>query len=174
MGNIINLDADTRATMQGAFDDLIGIAGKPCLIVYPPRWNLCGNCIFDPMKQLSSNRWKTGGPMPFPAGAPCPLCSGKGRRADEVSETITMICTWVPKPWYNKGPQVDELRIPYGLLQTKGFLTDLPRIQKCDHLQVELPIQGVLVANYKLVAQPGDLHHFIQGRYCVAKWEMMG
>ena len=170
---MFNLDADARAALREGFDDLLAAAAKPCKVVYPPRWVNCDNCVYDPLKQLSSNRWKTGGPMPFQAGH-CPLCSGKGRRAEEVSETLSLTCSWEPRDWARLVPRLAEVRVPYGLLLTRGMLADLPKVQRCDHLVVQLPIAGLVTANYKLAGEAGDAFQFVQGRYFVAPWERAG
>jgi hypothetical protein len=174
MGKIFKLDQDVRAVVQTVFDDMICEFGKDCRIVYPPRWIACANCIFDQQKALSSNRWKTGGPMPFPSGATCPLCNGKGRAAEEVSEVLHLLCSWQEKRFAKTVPNLTEVRLPYGLLSTKGYLVDMPKLQRCDHLIVQIPIEAYGVGQYHLIGEPGDRNNIIQGRYCVALWERFG
>jgi len=170
MGKIFTLDADVKNIIRDAIDDLILELGKDCLLVYPPKMTLCVNCVSDPIGHKPSNRWKNGGPMRFPLGSLCPLCNGEGRRAEEVTETLRFLCEWDPKKFLKPVQGVD-LRVPYGMCQTKGYLTDLPKVLRCDHMILQNNISGVLRLKYKLAGEPGDYSNIIQGRYFVATWE---
>ncbi len=173
MGKIFTLDADVKAVIQDALDDLITELGKDCRLVYPPRWVSCVNCVYDQIGGKSSNRWKTGGPMQFAAGTACPLCNGKGKRGEEVSETIRLLCAWDPRAFWLPVPTV-QVRVPHSIVQTKGYLTDMPKVMKADHLVVELPIEPFVRVRVKLASQPVDPSNIIQARYFVATWEQNG
>jgi hypothetical protein len=168
MGKLFTLDDETKALVRDAFDDVLAEFGKPCLLVYPPRWKNCVNCVLTPGAP-TSNRWKTGGPMPFPNGSACPMCNGEGRRAEEVTEQITLLCAWEPRSFFYPVPGI-ELRAPYSVLQTKCFMSDAPKLMRADHLVFQVPVEGVARKKFKLEGAPGDASNIIQSRYCVSLW----
>lgn len=170
MGKLFTLSAGVKSIISTALDDLITELGKNCLLVYPPRWGPCANCVVDPIGKKSTNRWKTGGPMPFAAGTNCPLCQGDGKFAQENSEVIQFLCAWEPKQFFYPIPNLD-IRVPYGFVQTKGYLKDLPKVQRADHLIFQVAIDGIQRAKYTLFGEPGDRSNIIQGRYFTATWE---
>jgi hypothetical protein len=169
MGTLFSLGA-VKPTVRQALDDLITELGKACRLVYPPRWVPCGDCIFDAVGNKSSNIWRTGGPVPFGAGTTCPLCNGAGKSSQEVSEVVTMLCAWDPRDFYVPVPRLD-LRVPNGFIQTKGYLTDAPKMSRADHAIFELPLENSLRQTFKLAGEPVDVSNIIQGRYCVATWK---
>jgi hypothetical protein len=169
MGKIFTLDADVKSIIQDAIDDLIGELGKDCRLVYPPKMTYCVNCASDPIGHKPSNRWKTGGPVHFPMGSLCPMCNGEGRRAEEVTEVIKLLCEWDPKKFVFPVPSLD-VRTPFSVVQVKGFLTDLPKVLRCDHMVLQIPIEGIIRKTYKLSGEPGDYSNIVQGRYFVAVW----
>ncbi len=60
--------------------------------------------------------------------------------------------------------------MPYGTIQTKGYLVDLPKIQRADRAVFQPPIQSTLRMTFRLAGEPADVSNIIQGRYCVATW----
>lgn len=133
---------------------------------------LVNNCIADPIGNKSSNRWKTGGPIPFANGSICPLCSGDGKRAEDTYDTIKLLCNWEPKKFWNPVPSLN-LRKGKGILQTKGFISDMPKILKADHLIFQTSMEPYLDNKYKLISEPGDRSNIIQNRYFVCTWEQI-
>jgi hypothetical protein len=176
MAKIFALDAQTKQVIQDALDDLLangeeGGLGKTCSLVYPPRFVACSNCIVDPLSGRSMGRYRSGGPSPF-TGGKCPLCGGEGRKPEEVSEQITLGCNWDLRRFVTPLPIAKQnMFVPYSLVETKGFLKDLPKILKCDHLVLQLPIQGLIRNKFRLLVQPGDRSNIIQNRYFYAVWE---
>lgn len=171
MGTIFTLEADTLAIIQAALDDLITELGKECLLVYPPKWVDCPVCAaaHNPGSQ-STSRWRTGSPLPFQSV--CPSCNGQGKHAQEQSETVTMSCQWDPQEFRKLFPQVD-VRVPFSTLQTKCYLTDAPKLLRCDHMRLQVPIEGLSLRKYKLASDPSDKSNIVQGRYAIAYWTQM-
>jgi hypothetical protein len=174
MGKIFSLGAGIKQVIQDAMDDLlaneqVGGLGKTCLLVYPARYVPCPNCIIDPHSGRSTGRYRHGGPMPFQAGK-CPMCQGEARQAQEVSEEITLLCNWEPKKFLTPIKNL-EVRAPYSVLETKGFLTDVPKILKTDHMVFQTPTSAYMRQKYKLASEPGDRSNIIQGRYFICQWE---
>jgi hypothetical protein len=170
MGSIFTLTSGIKAVIQQALDDLITELGKPCKLVYPPRFVSCTNCVFDAIGQKSSNHWRNGGPMQFADGMSCPMCNGVGRIAQEVSEPIKLLCEWKPGNFVVPVPNL-QLYAPNSLLQTKGYMSDLPKLMRADRLVYQTAIGGLLNQTFQLLGEPGDKSNIIQNRYCVATWQ---
>lgn len=169
MGDLITISSDVRATLQTAFDDLVTEFGKDCELYYPPRMNRCVNCVFDPVGNKSSNRWLNGGPMRFTSGI-CPMCNGQGRRAEEVTEVIKMSLIWEPKNFIIPVPNVD-IRVPFGVIQSRGYIKDIGKIQRASYVVMELPVSPAIRQRYTLRGEPGTPFSIVQARYFVATWE---
>ncbi len=172
MGKLFTIDAATKATITDALDDIISEFGKDCRLVYPARWVRCENCLWDAASGRSTNHWRSGGPLPF-NGGPCPLCKGNGQKAQETSEVVRFKCEWDPRKFLYPVPGVD-LRVRYSVCETKGYMTDLPRVTRCDHMVVQAPVEGIVRSKMKLASDPISPGNIIQGRYWVAKWEAKG
>jgi hypothetical protein len=175
MGNIFSLDDDTKQVISDALDDIlantnVGGLGKTCKLVYPERYVSCPNCIPDTFGGKSSNRYRTGGRIPFTATQACPVCSGAGKAALEVSEEITLKCNWEPKSFIRPVKNL-QINIPYSIVETKGYMTDLPKILKATALIINLPIAPYIKQTFRLLGEPGDPSNIIQGRYFIATWE---
>lgn len=172
MGKIFTLTDDIKQIARDAIDDLIDELGKDCTLLYPPKTVHCANCVFDPIGKKSSGRYLTGGPVFFPVGSLCPLCNGAGTRAEQVSEVVRFLCAWTPQDFYMPVPR--GITVPEGRIQTKGYMTDFPKVMQCVEMIVENPLEPVLRARFKLVGEPVDRSNIIQGRYFVARWERAG
>jgi hypothetical protein len=171
------LDDATRAVVAGALDDLLlpadqGGLGKWCRLVYPPRAVPCANCVLDPIGNKSANRPRTGAPVPFTAGQPCPVCSGAGRIQTSATEDVVLGVNWNPKKFVLPIPASVDLRVPNAVCETKGFIALWPRLAKCDHLIVDLAVEGFSRQKFKLAGQPGSPGNIVQGRYVHAVWAM--
>lgn len=173
MGKIFTLSNDVKAIAQQAIDDLIDQLGKDCRLIYPPRMVPCANCVFDPVGKKSSNHWLNGGPVPFPGGTACPLCDGKGLRAEEVFETVRLLVAWNPKNWFIK-QMPPNLQVADGVIQTKGFLSDAPKMLQAREMIVETPIEAFRRYRFVLAGEPVDASNIIQGRYVVMSWRRQG
>lgn len=171
MGTIFTLDSQIKSVIQDALDDLITELGKDCKLVYPPKWSECLNCItpYDPIGQKPSCFYRQGGPVPFGDGI-CPVCNGAGKQSSEVSEVLKFLCEWNPQKFIRPVSNLN-IQIPYSLVQTKGYLTDLPKVLQADHLIFQVPIEGLMRKRYRLASEPGDPSNIIQNRYFVALWQ---
>lgn len=69
---------------------------------------LVNNCVYDPISGKSSNRYKSGGPIPFPDGQTCPHCNGEGRVGDEQTEDVYLCVLWENKFWLDTGRSGDN------------------------------------------------------------------
>lgn len=175
MANIFSIDADTRRVILGVLDDFLadsedgGLARK-CLVVYPPRQARCENCVYDQSSNRSSNRPRSGAPVPFAVGAACPLCSGRGTREEAATEELVLKCTWEFKKFLSP-PQGVDVRLPNSVVEVKGYMTDLPKLLKAQHLVVGLPTAPYLRQAVTLIGEPFDPSSLVPNRYFVSYWQ---
>lgn len=171
MGKLFEIPEDVLETAQDGFDDILDQLGKSCKLIYPAKFIECTNCIYDPIGKKSSNRWRTGGPMPFHAGA-CPQCNTQGRIATENSETITMTINWTPG---RHNVPLTNVRVPIGyVIQTRGYMTDYPKIKQCEDMIILGEVEPYGHFKFKLDGEPTDPFQFVPGRYFIANWKRVG
>ena len=115
------------------YNEAVLLFTRTATLVYPERREECPNCYMDTMgtRNRSVSVYKVGGPYPFERGMPCPYCNGKGYKAIEVTEDITLRIYWDRKSWVNIGIPID---IADGSIQTISYMTDLPKINKAKYL----------------------------------------
>jgi hypothetical protein len=102
--------------------------------------------------------------MPFSSGTLCPLCGGVGKRFEEKFDKVKFLCQWNPRSWF----MAANIRVPDGYVQIKGYITDLPRLRRCEYILLQTPISGLTYFKFKLDSEPIDRGNIIQGRYFVA------
>lgn len=121
---------------SGVFDvynEAILLFTRSATLVYPEKKEDCPNCIMSNMgtRNRSVSIYKTGGPYPFDRGMPCPYCGGKGYKAVEATDSITLRIYWDRKNWVKTG---SEINIPDMSIQTIAYMTDLEKIEKAKYL----------------------------------------
>ncbi len=178
MGKFFELPSDSMEFAKGMFDDMLNDwSGKRCRLVYKITEQVCPNCIINPRTQESTNRYKTGGPIPFPNGQICPVCDGRGRIASTgLSDIIKMSIDWSPKAWLNTSIGAnapDKVRLPGGLVTTRGFLSDLPKILQADYVLLDIDSQ-YLTNQFKLYGEPIVPGATVKYAYFMAIWQRAG
>lgn len=171
MGKIFTITEDIRTIAQNAIDDIIDQLGKDCLLLYPSVRTDCPNCIFDPTTQRSSGVFKTGGPRPFPRGMICPVCHGTGNLGNEATEPVRMLCQWNPKQFTL---EAGNIQVPNSVVETKGYLSDLPKILASRKMLLQIPIEPFMRYHFELWGEPIDRGNIIQNRYFYALWKRVG
>lgn len=121
---------------SGVFDvynEAILLFTRSATLVYPEKKEDCPNCIMSNMgtRNRSISIYQTGGPFPFERGMPCPYCNGKGYKAEESTDTITLRIYWDRKSWVKTGA---EINIPDMSIQTIAYMADLEKIEKAKYL----------------------------------------
>ncbi len=121
---------------SGVFDvynEAILLFTRTSTLIYPEKKEDCPNCIMSTMgtRNRSMSIYQAGGPYPFDRGMPCPYCGGKGYKAVESSDDITLRIYWDRKSWVKTGA---EIAIPDGSIQTIAYMTDLEKIEKCKYM----------------------------------------
>ena len=115
------------------YNEAVLLFTRTVTLVYPEKREQCPNCYMNTLgtRNKSVSLYRPGGPYPFERGMPCPYCNGKGYKAIETTEDITLRIYWDRKSWVNIGPAID---IPDGSIQTIAYMTDLPKIEQCKHM----------------------------------------
>lgn len=112
---------------QEVVDELIlnDNIGKNCRLTYPELRSDCPNCIYDSVQRKSSNKYQSGGPIPFLSGV-CPYCRGTGVLATPQTEVIRLRVYWTKKDFRKLG----AVDIPDGDIMVIGFMSDMAKLQK--------------------------------------------
>jgi hypothetical protein len=115
------------------YNEAVLLFTRTAKLIYPEKKEDCPNCIMSTMGAggRSISIYQTGGPYPFDRGMPCPYCNGKGYKAIEASDTITLRIYWDRKSWVKTGA---EINIPDGGIQTIAYMTDMDKIEKCKYM----------------------------------------
>lgn len=119
--------------------DFIAQLGKSCTLFYPFLMVSCPNCI-------GGFQYLTGGPYPFTTGSPCPYCNGTNHIQTEPNpDVITMLIYDDPRDFILYGEF--KVAIPAGAIQTRGLMSDLNKVQRCNRM-VRNSIDGIQTMSY--------------------------
>ncbi len=176
IGNILVLTSDEIGIMSDGIDDMIANFGKDCLLVYPGKKTPCNNCILAPTQGgtgfRSTNKYKPGGPIPFPEGTLCPVCGGQGIFAlPEKTDIIKLLCRWNPADFMII---TGSINVPYSVVETEGLLVDWPKVQQARIMFIELPIQPYIRARFELAGEPVDVNAIAQAKTFTCHWTRRG
>lgn len=168
MGELFTITADIRQIATTAFTDLITELGKDCMLFYEPTFTECVNCYYDGQIKRSSGIYR-GGPVPFERGFMCPVCAGEGGLFTDNTEVVRMLVNKDPKKFFT----FDKLRTPEIDMQSKGFLTDLPKFKQAKYIIAQINLQPYLVEKYIMVGTPTDTSNIVQDKFFVANWRLV-
>jgi hypothetical protein len=161
-----------KAIFNDAIDTIISQNGLsvPCRLKYSSEANstLCNNCLYDPISKLSSNIYKTGGPVVFPNNHICPVCMGMGLVKSDSSEILYMSAIFDSKYFVNWSTEVAH--IPGGMVQTICLLSYLPKIRNANEIIFDTNIENYGNYSYERAGDPmpaglGD------NRYIITMWK---
>jgi hypothetical protein len=172
MAYLFSIDQEIRTVAEQAITDLIDQLGKTCLLVYPPTWEPCANCLYDEIGQKSSNHWRTGGPLPFPNGSVCPSCNGQGLHAREITKSIKLLVSTVPARFLQNMPT--RYQVPDGVITTKGMMADLADVLQTRKIIVQSDLSNALRLTYEMYGEPVDTNNIAQGKFWTATWTRIG
>jgi|LULG01.1.fsa_nt_gb hypothetical protein len=147
-------------------DAMISNFGVMCNLVYPEKRAECTNCTLIGFGGRSTSIYKAGGPLAFTTGMVCPLCEGRGFKITENTEKIRLRVYWNRREWVDVGFEAD---VPDGLIQTIGYMTDMPKLKKAKNIIVHETIQGYGTMRFTREGSPYP-HGFKQDRYAVTFW----
>ena len=149
-------------------DDFINLNfGQTCRLLYPPKRTACENCVYDTITQRSSGVYKNGGPVSFSFGI-CPWCDGVGFKETENTDDIKMRVYWERRSWIKINIPIN---IPDGMIQTIGFMTDVPKIKQAQVVIINPNLSGIQTWSYTLSADPVPHGLGPSKRYFIAYWK---
>lgn len=166
---MVSLPDEIFQEYESIVDDFINDNfGVDCKLIYPARRILCSNCVFDPIGQKSSNRYKHGGPAPFNFGN-CPMCGGAGLKEEEAEDTIKLRVYYSPKDWIKIA---DNISSDDADVQVIGFMSDMPKFNRANEIIVNSPQKNY--ETWKCVKSSKALPHgFKQRRYFICFLRMI-
>jgi hypothetical protein len=168
MPNVFAISEGVRTIARNVLDDLLDQLGKNCKLVYAPAQEPCADCLA-PAGGPAGATWVTGGPAPLPGAGLCPACGGTGLRAVESSETIKMQVANRPAKFWVPAPA--NVQVPAGTIQTKAYLTDLPKIRRAEEMVLQPELAPLIAWRYRRDGEPVDAGNIVQGRYCYTLWQ---
>jgi len=137
------ITSSMKTTWTNAISSLLldNACTVPCRIVYgSTRFTDCVNCSYDAIGQKSSNRYQSGGPVPFQMGTLCPVCNGKGKIADEpTEENVYLMVIWDYKHWINFDIST---RSPDGMVQTLSGVSLTPKLLRANRIVLATDIEN--------------------------------
>ena len=121
------------SSVFNTYNEAVLLFTRTATLVYPEKREQCPNCYMNTLgtRNRSVSFYRIGGPYPFERGMPCPYCNGKGYKAIETSDEITLRIYWDRKSWVNIGIPID---IPDGSIQTIAYMADMPKIEQCKYM----------------------------------------
>lgn len=169
MANFLE-DADI-AEFKEDFDQMIREFGKTCVLIFPPKIVDCDNCNLT-VGGNPKNIWRHGGPTPIAGNLNCGLCSGSGKISSEVTEEIKMIVNFASTLKQNlKDRDAGTISMPKSIIESRGFIYDLPKIINCLEMELQPSIHSIVKARYRLLNSPTDFFSILSDRYFMATWE---
>lgn len=166
--------SDIISVAGEAFDDILN-KGSPCVLIYHGNMEPCVNCVYDPIGKKSAGRFRDGGPLSFAEGTICPVCGGGGIRMTETTDTIKMTIDYNLTGESKKFKRVTSAIVfSETAIRTRGFITDLPKIQKCSEMVIADTNSPYYNWKYKLISEPVDDFVFVRNKYFSAYWERAG
>ena len=130
-------------------DDALTIS---CTLDYGiTKYENCGNCLYDPIGQKSSNRFQNGGPAPFPFGTLCPLCNGNGKKPVTSSENVNLAVIFEPRQFLEMSTPVNTAD---GYIQTLATKSMTSKLQRAKEIVVATDVSGFFTHRYQRGSEP--------------------
>ena len=133
----------------------------------------CENCVYDPIGQKSSGRYKSGGPWPFHGGI-CPMCAGDGFTTDRSTEDIYLAVIYDEGKWKKLGAgNASTSRTPETVkqfIQTMSKTSTWPQINRANSIIIDVDLIPYKEMMFQKVGDP-EICGFGDSRYILATWE---
>jgi hypothetical protein len=171
VGKIFTITQDIRDIARDVLDDFLTELGKKVKLVYAARRHVCPNCLLGPDNK-SAGLYRSGGPVPFVAGQPCPVCGGEGWVTDaEQTEIVQASVAWKPADWFVPVPYVG---LPSSTFQIKVLASDWGKVSRAREVVVAPDLGGLDMVRAKLERALGDPSNMVPGRYAVGQFQRTG
>lgn len=146
----------------------------PCKVVYGgSKFEVCENCVYDPIGKKSANKYVAGGPMPFRNGSTCPVCQGTGGGVRETitTETIYLCVIFDHKKWLNVSDEV--LKSPESYAQTLCKNDYISKLVKAKEIVLNTDFEPRDRHTFQRVGDPKPVG-FGSDDYIVTTWKKIG
>lgn len=163
MGTYFTITAAQKLVFAQLITDMIESMGKDITIFYPGTMEDCENCTDDSIGNKGSTRYRTGGPIPFAHGLPCPVCGGDGQRTKTTTETGRFLCNWNLSDNYGntKYVTVGNVRLPNGFMLVRGPIEYLVKFQSADFFVVNV----MNAYRFKVDSEPFDPGNLVSEKF---------
>jgi len=128
----------------------------------------CPNCEIDAINGCSAHIYKSGGPIPFTTGSPCPTCNGVGFIYTEASDSFYMAVLWneLRAKFINLGIKLDDKTI---YAQSICAIEKHPMIIKAQSAVLNTNLEGYGMQRYERESDPTPFT-FGYKTYIVTLW----
>lgn len=167
---MFNLDSGFFANYFAVGDELIdnSYIGKSCTVYYPEKQIECPNCLtVDVYGAGGSNMYRQGGPAPFSFGV-CPLCGGKGFKAEVESANLKLRVYGDMRDWVKIGKAVE---VPIGRVQVIGKMGDSVKLTRAEKILVFSDKTEFARLTYTLASK--IMPHGFGGKYFIAYLDLV-
>lgn len=146
------------------FDEMHSSFSKTCKLYFNPKFVTGNQNLLLSDTTYLANVGEHGGPIQSNQHN----AGGSNLIQEDVTENVDLVIDWTIKDNQRWGAKVT---VPFGIIHTRGYLTDLPKIQRCNEMQVDLPIQPIVNARYRWLGDGADIFSIVQGRFFLGYWE---
>lgn len=154
----INIPSTVFTKYQEFADGMISNFGINCQLVYTEKVEEITESVPRVKQRRSLNIQNRNDPAAFARGS-------KKYKTVENTEDIKLRVYWNRKDWVKIG----EIDVPDGAIQTIGYLTDLPKVNKAKSLIVNTDVSGYERYDFVKTAEPFP-YGLQQNRYFVCFW----
>jgi DnaJ-class molecular chaperone len=165
------ITSEFKALFNDAIDALLentALTTKTQLIYSGSKITSCDNCLINMMTGRSSNKYKSGGPIPFSTGT-CPKCSGEGKLIDEQTEYLYLGVIRDSKKFVGNPP----INNPNEHIQTVSKLSTYSKLKKANKLIVDVDNTNESRNIFERAAEPNFIG-FNGGDYIITLWKRIG
>jgi hypothetical protein len=139
----------------------------PCEVTLAgTKYTQCVNCVFDAVSGKSSNRYKSGGPIPFTQGL-CPYCNGVGRKQIVTTEDIYLMPIWDSKKWILSNPNLKTADIS---VQTMSKLSSFALLNRASKIVIDTTNEALKTTDYTRVGDPERIA-FGDTTFIITSWK---
>lgn len=137
---------------QQAISEVIRGCQRPCRLIYRgSKFEDCPNCVYDPIGRKSSNRYESGGPMPFGVGI-CPMCQGTGKIESLITTDIDLCPIWDHRSWI---PQLSKVvNTPEGYVMTMSAITTYDELKEAAEVIIDTDAENYSRNKYVRHSEP--------------------
>ena len=146
------------------YEQLIYSFAKTCKLIYNERFVENANSTILVDDTYLGNTGSHGGPI----ASEGPLQGGSDLIKQAVSANVSLVIDWTLKS--DRQYSVNSVT-PYATIKVMGYLTDLPKLQQCNEVWVDLPIAPIVVGKYRVLGEGADIFSIIQGKFFSAVLE---